>query len=201
MVNKLQKRQSSDLIVMPTTNEENTRGKSPSRVPNKPQAIRSNSSERKFKLIRKKSSKDKENLLKGNTLEVLTENKNINNSNEYTKITTPKLKSKANKVSKNCKLFDAVLDDDFMLARKLIIVEEVDVNDLCPEGNSVLHLAAAAGHLDCMELLIECGAKVNAKDNFSRTPLEYAVMYGNFDCAEILIDNGADINVIKNGLM
>jgi len=204
MVNTLQKRSSSDLLFVPSLNDENIPpAKSPSRT-QKEKLTRSNSAERKYKLIKKKASKEKEHLIKGNVFETCNTNSNSKNTSttvgECPKITAPKLKSKTNSVWKNSKLFDAILDDDFTLTRKLIIVEESDVNEICPEGNSVLHIAAAAGHIDCLELLIECGAKVNAQDYNNRTPLEYAVMYGNFDCASLLIENGADANVIKNGL-
>ena len=201
MVNRLQKRSSTDLYLKTSSvNEENKRSKSPSQRNTTNSTTRSSSSERRFKLLRKKSSKEKEQLLRGNVFTLKVDNNHNNNVCECPNVTSPKLILKTNKVAKNNKLFDAVLDDDFALTRKLIIVEELDVNDLSPEGNTVLHVAAAAGHLDCMELLIECGSKINALDNNSRTPLEYAVMYGNFECASLLIENGADSKVIKDGI-
>lgn len=104
------------------------------------------------------------------------------------------------KKSNNTKLVDSVLDNDFALLRKLVIVDRVDVNETTSEGTTVLHIASAAGYLECVRLLLECGANVNTKDSQSRTPLEYAVLYGNFDCASELIEFGANTNVIKDGI-
>ena len=204
MVYKFQKRPTE--LFLPTTTSnlvaecDSNRIKSPvkpttNRLPT-PIVPRPGSVERKFKLIRKKSSKEKENLVKGHIYETAnsSDSNNANNSNKIVKNKT------TNKAFTSAKLFDAVLDNDFSLTRKCLISDEMDVNETSPEGTTVLHLASAAGHLECLQLLIECGAKVNSIDNNGRSPLEYAVLYGNFDCAALLIENGADSKVIKNGI-
>ena len=172
---------------------------------------RANSIERKCKLIKKKSSKDKEQLIKGNVFELKKDaNNNISNSNTTCECplngtnTSGKNKNNNgkinNKVWKNSKLFDAVLDNDTSAVRTCLITDELDVNEYSPEGISALHIASAAGYLECVELLVECGANVDVSDVNNRTPLEYAVIYGNFECASLLIENGADSKVIKNGI-
>lgn len=201
MVYKIQKRP-SELFLTPVTSEDKeNRLKSPSSMVT---PTRANSAERMFKLMKKKSSKEKDQLLKGNVFEVKKDLNNNSNSNSNTcecpKSTATKLKNKSNKVWRNSKLFDAVLDNDFTDVRRCLISDELDVNEFSPEGTSALHIASAAGYLDCLELLLECGAKVDATDANSRTPLEYAVIYGNFECAALLIEHGADSKVIKNGI-
>lgn len=188
---------------MGATDREN-RMKSPSpavaRLPTPTVRQAASSIERKFKLIRKKSSKEKENLVnKGHVF--VGGNEATKECPTPTKSTTKQLKNKStNKAFTTGKLFDAVLDDDFSLARKCLIADEMDVNEYSPEGTTVLHLASAAGFVECALLLIECGANVNSVDTNGRSPLEYAVLYGNFECAALLIENGADSKVIKNGM-
>ena len=204
MVYKFQKRPTELFLSVTTSDvmaapERDNRLKSPSPAAARlPTPTRGGSIERKFKLIRKKSSKEKENLVKGHMFVTSDVKKECPTPS---KSTTKQLKNKStNKAFTTGKLFDAVLDNDFSTTRKCIIADEMDVNETSPEGTTVLHLASAAGFLECLQLLVECGAKVNSVDTNGRTPLEYAVLYGNFECAALLIENGADSKVIKNGI-
>ena len=191
------------------------RNKSPSRK-QLTRENRVNSVERKSTLVKRKS---KDHLTKGNLFVPVSDTSNDKfscchgkyscccenrtstiNSCECDK-SMKKIKSIPKKLSKSTILFDAVLDDDFALLRKLIITDEFDVDEVNLEGNTGLHFAAAAGHLECMQLLIDCGSRINAVDDYLRTPLEYAVIYGNFDCASKLIANGADTSLIKDGIL
>jgi hypothetical protein len=73
------------------------------------------------------------------------------------------------------------------------------------DGYTPLFLAAAGGHLDCVEILVENGADVNRrlKDSniyFSKqggTPLTVAFINGFLGMALYLIDQGADPFVLK----
>jgi|GEM_PF-6461478 len=73
------------------------------------------------------------------------------------------------------------------------------------DGYTPLLLAAASGHLDCVEILVENGADVNRRvkdDNiyFSKqggTPLTVAFINGYLELCLFLIDNGADPLVLK----
>ena len=57
-----------------------------------------------------------------------------------------------------------------------------------------LHSAVYSGSLETVQLLIEHGADVNAKNQNGCTPLFFAVRAGHAPIIELLLDNGADIN-------
>ena len=62
-------------------------------------------------------------------------------------------------------------------------------------GRTLLHLTPNWG---VAERLIAQGANVNAKDNFSMTPLHSAAHAGWIEMIELIIAKGADINAISN---
>lgn len=57
-----------------------------------------------------------------------------------------------------------------------------------------LHVAANAGDIEQIQLLISRGAEVNVKDKFGETPLHIAADKGYKNIAELLIINGANVN-------
>lgn len=60
-----------------------------------------------------------------------------------------------------------------------------------------IHEAAMYGRLDCLELLLENGAKVDAEaynSNGPNTPLHYAARHGHVKCVELLLRNNANWN-------
>jgi hypothetical protein len=61
-------------------------------------------------------------------------------------------------------------------------------------GGSPLHLASANNHFKTMQLLIQHGADVNARDNGSSTPLHLASRWGGAESVQLLILHGADVN-------
>lgn len=64
--------------------------------------------------------------------------------------------------------------------------------------SSTLHQAAKDGDLATCKLLLERGAKVDAKDKRGRTALHYAVMFknSNIHVVRLLLKNGANPNAI-----
>ena len=62
---------------------------------------------------------------------------------------------------------------------------------------SPLHVAAIVGCKQICQLLIDCGADVNAKDKHDCTPLHWAARAGHKDVVEILLDCGADVNALN----
>lgn len=54
-----------------------------------------------------------------------------------------------------------------------------------------LHDAAWKGHIDAMQLLIDNGANVNARNEWDRTPLHDASRNGHVDAMKLLIEHVA----------
>ena len=54
-----------------------------------------------------------------------------------------------------------------------------------------LHIAAAYGHVECCRVLLDCGADVEAKDMYERTPLMYAT---TCEVVKLLLSRGANVN-------
>ena len=63
-----------------------------------------------------------------------------------------------------------------------------------------LWAAAAAGHLDIVELLIEQKVEVDGRVGTGSTPLRGAVCDGRIDIINYLVEKGADVNARKNDL-
>src|SRR5215470_2998701 len=59
----------------------------------------------------------------------------------------------------------------------------------------LLHLAAEAGRLDCVEVLLRRGFDINRRDRFDRaTALHWAAYEGRLAVVKRLLDTGADID-------
>lgn len=59
-------------------------------------------------------------------------------------------------------------------------------------GEKALHLAAAQGHTDAMELLLSLGSMPNAPDLMGETPLHWAAFAGQTDAVCLLLEAEAD---------
>ena len=60
-------------------------------------------------------------------------------------------------------------------------------------GGTPLINAAKCGHIDCLDLLLEQGADVDAQDEYGRTALMYACKERNIDAVDRLLQYGAKI--------
>ena len=89
------------------------------------------------------------------------------------------------------KIFDAVRNNNIKEVTSLLD-QKVDPNSVDEDGDHLLMYAALYSSLDCMQLLIEKGSNVNAKNKIDETPLMWSV----HDLAKmkLLIQHGADVN-------
>ena len=66
---------------------------------------------------------------------------------------------------------------------------------------TALVYSAKKGHIDCLRVLLDAGADVNAKNEDGNTSLIYSAKKGHTDCLSALLDAGADVNAKdKNGV-
>ena len=95
--------------------------------------------------------------------------------------------------------------DVFQICRRNGFMDLINILDINPQiiniGNEYketpLHIAASFGSVECVNILIEKGANINAKDNAGCSPL-HSVLFdqteNTLECIKILIKNGADVN-------
>ncbi|CAH0027819.1 unnamed protein product [Clonostachys rhizophaga] len=62
------------------------------------------------------------------------------------------------------------------------------------EKGSVVHIAAAAGHLQVLEVIIQREAGINLPDLDGIPPLQLAAVNGHHQCVNLLLQNGGDID-------
>lgn len=74
----------------------------------------------------------------------------------------------------------------------------VDINKGDYDGRTALHLAAAAGHIKVVRLLISKGANINVTDNWGGKPLDDAIRQGRVECIKILKQMGAESGGAKH---
>lgn len=84
--------------------------------------------------------------------------------------------------------------------REMILKENADeILALCIDpatGKTAVHLAAAQGNTENLEMLLEYGAPWNAVDNEYRTAGDDAEQAGKTECYEILLNHGCRSELI-----
>ena len=88
-------------------------------------------------------------------------------------------------------LFQAAAENDAELVWTLL-EEGVDVNR--PRADTALHLAAANGHLEIVNLLLAHGADLQALDHQGHSAVSRAIRQRRRDVAITLIERGAEVN-------
>ncbi|XP_036102572.1 cortactin-binding protein 2 [Molossus molossus] len=96
-------------------------------------------------------------------------------------------------------LQQAAAQGNVTLLSMLLNEEGLDINYSCEDGHSALYSAAKNGHTDCVGLLLNTEAQVNAADKNGFTPLCVAAAQGHFKCVELLIAYNANINHAADG--
>ncbi|KER23057.1 hypothetical protein T265_08999 [Opisthorchis viverrini] len=75
------------------------------------------------------------------------------------------------------------------------VMDLINCRDMDGRHSTPLHFAAGYNRLSVVELLLQYGADVHAKDKGGLVPLHNACSYGHTKVAELLIKHGANVNV------
>ncbi|KAJ1322975.1 ankyrin repeat domain-containing protein 50 [Microdochium nivale] len=87
--------------------------------------------------------------------------------------------------------------DDYF-ARLLLRKHHVEIDARDGQGATPLILAAASGHIDIVQMLLQCGADMEARDATGRTPLIGAAIQGHFGTVRALLEVGADSEAVDS---
>lgn len=66
------------------------------------------------------------------------------------------------------------------------------------DGATALHIAAARGYVDIMEILFQSGVDIEKRDNEGWTPLHAAVYWNQKEAIELLFQNNANVDAKTN---
>lgn len=72
--------------------------------------------------------------------------------------------------------------------------DQTQVNIKDHQEFTALHLACVSAHVECVRLLVEHGANVNAKNMKFQVPIHMAAKAQSVECIDLLIKSGADVN-------
>ncbi|MDR3285711.1 MAG: ankyrin repeat domain-containing protein [Holosporales bacterium] len=96
-------------------------------------------------------------------------------------------------------LFTAVERGDYKKVEELILnSENKDVLVNAKDGWTPLHIAAARGDTEVVQVLVGAGANKEARDRNGFTPLHIAAARGNTEVVQVLVDAGANEEAKNN---
>jgi uncharacterized protein len=101
-------------------------------------------------------------------------------------------------------VYDAAATGELRQLRELVIGDPAQVNSYSTDGATPLGLAAFFGHLTAVELLLDCGARINmlaTNPAFPFAPLHSAMSAGHREIVDLLLARGADVRVREGGGM
>jgi len=91
-------------------------------------------------------------------------------------------------------IFELVRIGDHKALSDRLNVDKSDINAKDPEnGATALHLAAGFGRNECVNVLLDQGADINATDREQWTPLHCAAAKGHQQIVGTLLDHGAEL--------
>ena len=76
------------------------------------------------------------------------------------------------------------------VCKLLLETGKANIEEISPDGNTTLRLAASKGFASTVELLLSIGAKVDTKDNQGFTPLLSAAQGGHTEVCNLLLETG-----------
>lgn len=94
------------------------------------------------------------------------------------------------------KVIQAASEGNLEALRRLIGADPTIVNASTASGQTPLHAALEAGHVDTALLLIEAGAEVSVADTGGHTPFHIAAEKGFVPVVKALLERGADAHAV-----
>ena len=90
----------------------------------------------------------------------------------------------------------------FVVLTVALFFSEAGRSQVPPSGAELrayagLHGAAAKGDVGAIEKLTKAGARIDAQDSHSRTPLHVAAFFRHHDAARALLRHGANVNALE----
>ncbi|XP_070190171.1 protein phosphatase 1 regulatory subunit 12A-like isoform X4 [Littorina saxatilis] len=91
-------------------------------------------------------------------------------------------------------------EEDCMMADANRWLQDNNIEDnIHPKtGATALHVAAAKGYINVMNVLLQAGADINARDNDGWTPLHAAVHWGQEESCQLLVEHMCDMDIKNN---
>ena len=83
--------------------------------------------------------------------------------------------------------------------RYAVGLKEVEVDHATHNGGTALHWAAHNNHADVVQVLIDAGADIEARDNTGYSPLHFACRSGSLDTVKLLVRAGAGVRAGDEG--
>ena len=92
--------------------------------------------------------------------------------------------------------FDAIRSGNLEEVKRLQ-ADGANINSCDEQGNTPLHVAVEALHIDCLKFLIQVKAELNRRNNLGLTPLHMAIMQhgASIDYVAALVTAGADVDI------
>ena len=88
----------------------------------------------------------------------------------------------------------AIRSDDHQWLQT-IAKDGMAVNYRSLTGSTLAHAAAYYGHVECLKILIECGADLNIRNKEGAAPADLAKAWGNFGCTKMLNEHAEQQHV------
>ncbi|NXH16250.1 ANR42 protein, partial [Bucco capensis] len=89
---------------------------------------------------------------------------------------------------------DAAFKGDLLVLRRLVESEVININERDEEGSTLMHKAAAQGHIHCLQWLIEIGADCDITNDARETPKDVAKRFAQVAAVELLTQRTGDSN-------
>jgi ankyrin repeat protein len=83
----------------------------------------------------------------------------------------------------------ADVDSNFKIEGTVVFVKGARISKRIQSGGTALHLAAAMGHVELLQMLLVAGANANAKCRDGRTPLQWARNHGHDEVVQLIMES------------